>query len=57
MYIYWRLSKYKNILEKLTWDKINNILKILYPKSILEMHESLYVGQYLLLICEESNQK
>ena len=55
-HIYYRLSKNKNKLTKLTQTEIFNYLKELYPLSDIRFHESIYKGTYIRLICHHTCQ-
>ncbi len=55
-HIYYRLSKNKNKLSKLTQIDIFNYLKKLYPLSYIQFHESLYKGTYIRLECHHTGQ-
>jgi len=57
MFIYHRLSKNKQLLEKLTQDEIFNYLKKLYPNSVINYHHSMWKGTYILMRCESCDQE
>lgn len=54
--IYYRLSKNKNKLAKLTQFEIYNYLQKLYPLADISFHESMFRGTYIYLICRHTYQ-
>lgn len=53
---YYRLSKNKNKLPKLTQSEIYNYLQKLYPLADIGFHESMFRGTYIYLMCHHTNQ-
>ena len=53
---YYRLSKNKNKLPKLTQSEIFNYLQKLYPLADISFHESMFRGTYIYLICHHTHQ-
>lgn len=46
--MYYVLSKNKKTNVKLTHEIIINTIKLLYPNSIIELHENMFNGEYIL---------
>ena len=55
-HIYYRLSKNKNKLQKLTQIEIYNYLQKLYPLADIWFRESMYRGTYIYLMCHDTHQ-
>ena len=55
-HIYYRLSKNKNKLPKLTQFEIYNYLQKLYPLADIRFRESMFRGTYIYLICHDTHQ-